>query len=172
MIDINNVQIRLYKEGDSIPVITSMLNQAYKQLLDMGLRYLAASQDDTETIKRLSKAYKAYIATYKGQIIGTVSLYKYKPNDISKWYNQSFVSKVGQFAVLPKYQSSGIGSLMMDKVESDAKDLEGIEELALDTAETAHHLISYYSNRDYVYKETIKWPRANYNSVIMSKVLK
>lgn len=171
MLDISKVQIRLYQEKDSIPEITSLLNQAYKRLLDMGLRYVATTQDDQETIKRLSKAYKAYVAVYKGEIIGTVSLYKHKANDISRWYNNAFVSKVGQFAVLPKYQSNGIGSLMLDHLEADAKRIEGVKELALDTAETAEHLISYYSKRGYVYKETIKWPKANYNSVIMSKLL-
>jgi hypothetical protein len=60
---------------------------------------------------------------------------------------------------------------MMEIVENEAKAIENITELALDTAETAFHLIHYYEKRGYRYIETIKWNDTNYKSVIMSKCL-
>jgi len=60
---------------------------------------------------------------------------------------------------------------MMDIVENEARHIEHVKELALDTAETAYHLIDFYTNRGYKYIETTQWGTANYKSVIMSKTL-
>ena len=72
--------------------------------------------------------------------------------------------------VLPEYQNKGIGSLMMDIIETRAKK-EGAIEIALDTAEGAAHLIRYYKKRGYRFIEYVNWEVTNYRSVIMSKKL-
>lgn len=166
------LEVRLLKQEDSLKELTVLLNRAYQFLQDMGLNYLAAAQDETMTQKRVSKAYRCYVGLIDGQIISTISLYDHQPNDKSQWYNQEFVSKVGQFAVLPEYQKCGIGGMMMDIVEREAMSMTHIDEVALDTAETAHHLIALYKKRGYRYVETISWDMVNYNSVILSKNLR
>ncbi len=165
------VTFRALTSTDSIETITVLLNKSYKFLLDMGLNYVAATQDESVTLNRIEKAYKCFVGIYKGKIISTISLYNYSPSSNSKWYNEPHVAKVGQFAVLPEYQKFGIGNKMMEIVEHEAKAIENISELALDTAETAYHLIHYYEKRGYRYIETIKWNETNYKSVIMSKCL-
>lgn len=165
------IEFRLISEDDSIEELTKLLHKAYKTLADKGLKYLATYQDESITMKRIENAYKSYVGIYKGQIVATASLYSPKPSDISDWYNNDFVAKFGQFAVLPELQRCGIGNRIMDILENDANEIESVTELALDTAETAYHLIEYYKKRGYKCRETIKWDMTNYNSVVLSKVL-
>ncbi|MCH4886237.1 GNAT family N-acetyltransferase [Acidaminobacter sp. JC074] len=166
------IDIRLISKEDSISDLTSLVNKSYKLLADMGLNYLAATQGDEITLKRSQKAYKCFIGICEDQMIATLSLYAPKPSDKSGWYNRDFVAKVGQFAVLPQYQKLGIGSMMMDLAEVEAGQIEGVTEVALDTAETAYHLIKMYEKRGYKYIETVDWDITNYKSIIMSKRLK
>ncbi|MDR7856473.1 GNAT family N-acetyltransferase [Tissierella sp.] len=165
------IEFRLLSSEDSIEELTQLLNKSYKVLADMGLNYVAATQDQSVTLKRSNNAYKCYIGIYKNRIVSTISLYTPSSSDNSSWYNKKFVAKVGQFAVVPELQKYGIGSKMMDIAEEEARGIMNVRELALDTAETAHHLINYYKKRGYKYIETIKWDAVNYNSVVLSKSL-
>lgn len=165
------IKFHLLSGEDSIKELTQLLNKSYKALADMGLHYVAATQDDAVTIRRAGQAYRCYIGTYKNNIVATISLYSPTPSDKSSWYNQGFVAKIGQFAVVPELQKYGVGSQMMDRVEEAARDIQNVTELALDTAETAYHLIAFYEKRGYRYKETIQWDMTNYKSVVLSKPL-
>lgn len=166
-----SVEFRWIQSSDSMDQLTEVLNSAYQGLVDLGLNYLAATQAPSMTRKRVTKAHKCLLGLCNGQIMATLSLYDYKPSDKSEWYNKSNVAKIGQFAVLPKYQGLGIGDMMMDIIENQARLLNGIEELALDTAEGAEHLIRYYKSRDYRIVEVIDWDITNYKSVVMTKSL-
>lgn len=165
------IEIRLISKGDSIKELTKLLHKSYKVLADMGLKFVATYQDESITMNRIKDAYRCYVGIYREQIVSTVSLYSPKASDNSNWYNKSCVAKFGQFAVLPELQKCGIGSRMMDILENDAKQINGVTELALDTSETAYHLIDYYKGRGYRYVETIKWSMTNYRSVVLSKSL-
>lgn len=165
------VLFRLFNDEDSIDALTLLLNQSYKFLLDMGLNYVAATQDNEVTRSRVGKAYKCFIGELNKEIISTIALYKSAPSKICKWYSEKHVAKMGQFAVLPKYQKKGIGDHMLALIEFEASKIQGVTELALDTAETAHHLIQYYQDRGFRYIETIQWDETNYKSVVMSKTI-
>lgn len=169
-IDSAEIVIRLISPVDSIPEITMLLHSSYKKLADLGFRYLATHQKDVETQRRLNKGI-SYLALSNERIISTITLYV---NDAdshnASWYKKEGVAHFGQFGVLPEYQNKGIGSLMMDIIETRAKK-EGAIEIALDTAEGAAHLIKYYKKRGYRYIEYVNWEVTNYRSVIMSKKL-
>ncbi|MTI48135.1 GNAT family N-acetyltransferase [Sporosalibacterium faouarense] len=165
------VVFRYLSKEDSINEITILLNKAYKSLADIGLKYVASYQDDDVTLLRVNNAYRCIIGLWENKIISTISIYTPKPSDNCKWYSNDFVAKIGQFAVLPELQRFGIGSRMMSLIEDEAKKMDGIKEIALDTAETAYHLIDYYKSRRYRYIETINWGVTNYNSVVLSKTL-
>ncbi|MBM7614235.1 GNAT family N-acetyltransferase [Alkaliphilus hydrothermalis] len=165
------IQFRLLSEEDSISELTKLLHRSYKALADMGFKYLATWQDDSITLNRVQSAYKCYVGIYNDKIVSTICLYAPQPSDKSSWYNQDTVAKVGQFAVDPQLQKFGVGGRMMDIVEDEARRMENIKELALDTAETAHHLINFYKKRDYRHVETIDWDGTNYKSVVLSKNL-
>jgi len=61
--------------------------------------------------------------------------------------------------------------LLLKEVEVEASK-NGVEELALDTAEPAIHLIEFYKKRGYRFIEYTQWDEVNYRSVIMSKNFK
>ena len=58
----------------------------------------------------------------------------------------------------------------MRKAEERAQ-LLGAVELAVDTAQTAVHLVAMYEHWGYVLVEQVKWGHTNYRSVILSKRL-
>ncbi|MBK8550703.1 MAG: GNAT family N-acetyltransferase [Ignavibacteria bacterium] len=164
------ISIRRFTPADPISEITNLLHTSYKFLANLGLRYLATHQDDSETEKRLKKGI-AYVGLSNDKIISTVTLY-YDDIDSNNtgWYKRKGVAHFGQFGVLPGYQKKGIGNFMMDIVERKAREL-GAAEIALDTAEGAVHLIEYYKKRGYRFIEYVNWEVTNYRSVILSKRL-
>ena len=165
------IEFRLLSNEDSIEELTHLLNKSYKVLADMGLNYVAACQNCDITSKRARDAYKSYIGIHKNKIVSTISLYSPKSSDKGSWYSRDFVAKIGQFAVEPELQKYGIGNKMMDFIENEARNMKNIKEIALDTAETAYHLINFYKKRNYRYIETIQWDETNYKSVVLSKIL-
>jgi len=78
------------------------------------------------------------------------------------------IASLGQFAVAPEHQACGLGGRLMDLVEARAAKT-GAEEIVLDTAETAAHLVAWYGRRGYRLIEHAQWVHTNYRSVIMSK---
>lgn len=170
---LSKITIRPLRETDDLNEITLLLNRAYKFLADMGFRYLASHQE-TETTKERIKKAKCFVAVLKEdpqeKIVGIISYYSPKNANGCDWYDKPEVAYFGQFGVDPDLQKSGIGSLLLDEVEKLAKK-DKAEEIALDTAEGAAHLIKYYGNRGYRHVDYTKWHVTNYRSVIMSKKL-
>lgn len=169
--DTEKIEFKLLSSGDSIDELTELLHRSYKFLADLGLNYVAATQDREKTLSRARRAYKCFVGIYRDKIVSTISLYSPRPAEESSWYSKDFVAKIGQFAVTPELQNSGIGSKMMDIAEEEAKAIKNVREIALDTAEGAFHLIEFYKKRGYRYVETIKWDMVNYKSVVLSKPL-
>lgn len=163
-----SLTIRRLNDTDSISELTSLLHSAYKPLLEQGMRYLASHQDENKTRERCFKG-ETYLAIDR-EIVGTITLSTSSNTRGSPWYDRPDVASFGQFAVKPEYQKLGIGSKLLGVVENRAR-LLGVRELALDTAETASHLIHYYQLRNYRFIEHVKWDVTNYRSVILSKTL-
>ena len=170
---INDIEIRLIRDADSISELTGLLHRAYKPLADAGMRYFATHQTEDQTRERIAGG-QCYVAILDEKIIGTV-LFKFpvvfEGSENSRWYSRPDVAYFGQFGVEPHLQGQGIGSRMMNLVERDARD-GGAAELAFDTSENATHLIEYYSKRGFRFVEEIDHrPFVNYKSLIMSKRL-
>lgn len=157
-------------EKDDIIQLTKLLNSSYRQLANMGFNYLATHQDHHITLQRIEKAI-CLIALIENRIIGTISYYSPENSYGCHWYEKENVAKIGQFGVLPSYQSQGIGNRLLNLVETIALE-DNVEELALDTAEGASHLVQYYGNKGYRFIEYTNWDHTNYRSVILSKSLK
>lgn len=163
------VRVRPLAESDSITDLTELLHRAYARLADMGLKFVATHQDDETTKHRLKDA-ECYVAEKDGRILGTIL---FRPPGTARgcpWYDRPDVAVFGQFGVEPAQQGRGIGGTLLDHVELRARELKATE-LALDTAESAHHLIELYSKRGFRIVGTVKWEPVNYRSVIMSKSL-
>ena len=165
-----NHTIRPFSPEDSIADLTTLLHRAYKPLLEMGLRYLATHQSEDVTRARVAKR-KCFLAVSGDRVVGTVSYGFPDPWPGVSWFSRPGVASVGQFAVEPELQRNGIGGSLLSFVEDFAR-REGAEELSLNTAEAAHHLIAYYAKRGYRIVDTTDATMPNYRSVIMSKRLR
>ena len=165
-----DVEILPFDEArDSYEKVTRLLHAAYRGLADMGLNYVAATQDAQTTRERVEAATLCWVARQAGRLAGTICYYAESPsaND-PDWYRRRQVSFFGQFGVEPSLQGSGIGSRLIAAAEiravADAK-----TEFACDTAQPARHLIAYYCRHGFRVVGHHRWPHAAYDSVILSK---
>ena len=154
---------------DDIEELTDLLHKAYKQLTDMGLRYLATHQDSTVTLRRIQDAH-CLVGEISDRVIATITYYRPGLKSGCTWYRHEDIGVFGQFGVLPQFQGTGIGSKLLNAVEEMALQ-DGCRELALNTAEPATHLHKYYEHRGYRIVDYVDWEGANYRSKIMSKKL-
>lgn len=163
------LEIRLFGADDSIHDVTLLLNRAYSELADMGLKYVATWQDDKITKSRLSNM-ECYIGLIDGEMVATISLREPSQGKGCDWYKRDDVASFNQFAVQPELKRKGIGSVLLEYVENRAREM-GANELAFDTAEQAVHLIEWYGRKGYRFIQNVDWEMTNYISVVMSKTL-
>jgi ribosomal protein S18 acetylase RimI-like enzyme len=163
------VLIRPLGEDDSLEELTELLHRAYKALADMGLKYLATWQDIETTRKRISNG-TCFVAVVNGQIVGTITFKMPHGGHGVAWLDRPDVGHISQMAVEPALQNGGVGARLMRHAEDYAR-TQGLAELALDTSEQAHHLISWYERLGYRFIEYVQWEVTNYRSVVMSKPL-
>ncbi len=164
------LEIRLFGSEDSVSELTGLVNRAYKQLGDMGLKYVGTWQGDEMTERRITDA-ECYVGLLDGRLAATILLRSPGKKRGPGWYSRDDVAVFGQFGVEPELRGRGIGSMMLKRVEDRAREM-GAAELALDTAEPATHLIEWYTRRGYRFIEYVQWSVTNYRSVIMSKTLR
>ncbi|HMQ79679.1 MAG TPA: GNAT family N-acetyltransferase [Ignavibacteria bacterium] len=169
---LNNTKytIRLFDESrDSVEELTDLLHRAYKRLADMGLNFIATFQSVEYTRNYLKKG-ECYILESEGKLMGTVFYYTSMWDDAPEIYKDPDSVLIGKFAVEPELQKLGLGSMLMDFVESLASERKK-KRVVLDTSEKALHLIDYYNKRGYEYRHHWQWPDVNYKSVVLSKEL-
>ena len=162
------IHIRPYHPKDHLPQITAMLHRAYKPLAQQGMRYLASHQDQATTHDRLTtNAAQALVAVHNNHIVGTITLYHPDPDSQAPWYARSDVMCFGQFAVDPAHQGTGLGSKLLNAIETHARS-HGAAHLACDTSQHATDLIAMYQRRAYQIVAHTNWDLTNYQSVILS----
>ncbi len=163
------LQIRLLGSDDSLHALTALLHRAYARLGAMGLNYTAVDQDEATTARRVAGGH-CLVAHWQGRLAGTVLLQPtYARNDCD-YFTRPGVAALHQFAVEPGLQGHGIGRALMEAGETWAR-AQGFQELALDTAEPATHLVALYRSLGYEPVGHVHWPGKVYRSVVMSKRL-
>ena len=80
------------------------------------------------------------------------------------------MAAVHQFAVDPDVQGRGIGRALLRECEAWARG-NGFEELVMDTADQASHLIKFYNDFGYHQVGLVRWPGKVYRSVVLAKRL-
>ncbi|HMS56196.1 MAG TPA: GNAT family N-acetyltransferase [Fimbriimonadaceae bacterium] len=147
-----------------------MLHRAYRELHDMGLKFTATHQSVETTRRRVSEG-ECWVAMVGKTVVGTIVWVRPNPLDDVFYYRRAEVAHFGQFGVDPLFRGLGIGTKLLNHVEALAKE-SGFRELALDTAESAKHLISLYERLGYKIVDNHDWrPGTNYLSVIMTKAI-
>lgn len=151
---------RLAQDQD-VPNIRRLVNEAYQELAALGLNYTATYQDEETTRTRVAQG-RTFLLERDQQIVATVLLKK------ENRFTEKNSAYVSQLAVTPKLKRQGIGSLLMDLCE-DLAQREGFESIQLDTAKSAHHLVSWYLKRGYEIVGETHWEGKTYDSWIFEK---
>ena len=154
---------RLASESD-VSQIRTLVNEAYKELADMGLNYTATYQDDEETRKRMAQG-RTFILLSGKEIVGTI-LFSEK-----NYFTEKKSAYLGQLAIAPRLKGSGLGSIIMDFCEQLAND-EKYEAVQLDTAQPALHLVEWYKRRGYKIVGEKHWEGKTYDSYVFEKTLR
>lgn len=165
-----DISIRPLEPDDSIEELTALLHRSYAALGAMGLNYTAVDQSTDVTRSRIDEGICLVAVAADGRMCGTVLFHRLLKDGGTPWLARPEVAHLGQFGVEPDLQRLGLGARLMDIVEARARD-ESAQEIALDTAEPAAHLIAWYSRRGYRFIEYAQWRGKTYRSVIMSKTL-
>lgn len=163
------IRIRPFVDSDPVWHLTALLHRAYAELGAMGLHYTAVDQSESKTRERIGRG-RCFVAEFDGAIVGTILYYPPNRSTPVAYYSRQGVAVVGQFGVEPILQRKGIGSALFARVEAAAR-ADGATEIALDTAETATHLVELYKTRGFRIVGYEQWDTTNYRSVLMSKAL-
>lgn len=166
----STAKVRPLEPHDSVEEITDLLYRSYLRSAQAGLRFLATHQDSSVTRERLDRG-RSFVAELDGRIVGVVTLHVRGEKPYGDYDPGYPIASFGQFAVDPACQGQGIGDLLLERVEEEARQA-GVGELALDTAQPAAGLIAYYEARGFRIVGRADWrPGTNYESVIMAKGL-
>ncbi len=161
--------VREFTPSDSLAALTDLLHRAYAGLAQRGLRYVATSQDEDTTARRITGG-TCLVAALRNRLVGTITFKPRLLTEVCDWYQRPGVAYCGQFGISPDHQGLGIGSLLMDLVEERAWST-GAHEIALDTSDQAEDLIAWYRRRRYRLVGEVGWEMTNYRSVVLSKDL-
>lgn len=161
--------IRPFSATDSVAELTSLLHRAYARLAQMGLNYTAVDQTPDVTARRIEGG-TCYVAAAGSRLIGTILVQPTYAENHCAYFTRPGVACAHQFAVDPQHQGSGIGRRLLARAEQWAQE-HGFRELAMDTAEPAHHLVGLYERLGYRHAGFVEWPGKVYRSVVLSKPL-
>lgn len=165
-----DIVIRSLSPDDSLEEITSLLHRAYKKNAELNIHFIASHQTPHVTQERLDQG-TAFIAELEGRIVGTITLTFPIEVPHAEYMTDKPLASFGQFAVEPDLQGAGLGRKLIETVEKEAKRL-GAQEICLDTAQPADHLVSYYKKLGYEIQAEADWrPEVNYKSWVMVKDL-
>lgn len=164
------ITVRDWTNEDDFVVLTQLLNLAYKQLADLGLKYTATWQDSKKTEYRMDGG-RAWLAETEGKYVGTVTAYPPGLFTDCDYYHSTNTVPFGMFAVHPEHQGKGIGKLLIEKVMEYGREVKA-ETISCDTAETADHLIEMYLSWGFEFVGEVDYrPSVNYKSVVLAKLI-
>ena len=166
----DEILIRPWQPSDCVEELTGLIRRAYRRNADLGFHFVATHQGPEITQERLNAGFP-FVALREGKTIGTITLEFPVEIPHGDYMTDKPLALFGQFAVEPALQGSGIGRRLIQTVESVAKRL-GAQEMCLDTAQGADHLIGYYQRLGYEIRAEADWrPEVNYKSWVMVKSL-
>lgn len=164
------VEIRLLRPSDSLQELTDLLHDAYAELGRSGLNYTAVDQPASTTRERIRDG-RCLVAVEEGRLVGTVVVRgTSRYNAEYPYFSKAGVASAHQLAVAPAQQGRGLGSTLLDISEWWARE-NRFSELALDTAESADHLVAWYVRRGYRAMDAVQGDGKRYRSVFLAKRL-
>lgn len=107
---------------------------------------------------------RTLVVECEGEAVGTITMY------VQNQISDKPAAYLGQFGFLPEFKGRGLGTQVMDFMESLARE-EGFESVQLDTAKPADHLVQLYLKRGYQIVSETHFEGKTYDSWIFEKQL-
>lgn len=150
---------------EDVPAIRALVNDAYRELANLGFNYTGTYQDERITTERMQGA-EVYLLYRNNELLASINV---SIKDLNNSDGECLF--IHQLAVRPDHKRNGIGTYLMDLAERRAS-YSGITRLQLDTAIPATHLVELYRRRGFEPIEEVQWEGKTYKSYIMEKRLK
>jgi GNAT superfamily N-acetyltransferase len=158
---------REWRGSDNVSELTRLIRLCYEPHAIAGLRFNATWQQDHDTLRRISEG-RCYVMHLRAQVVATVTLEDSDPENDCHYFRDPKTATFHQFCVHPDLQKLGVGRDIINSIAAEARG-RGYSQLALDTAEPATALRTYYERLGFKTIGTHQWPTTNYRSVVLIK---
>lgn len=165
-------KLEIFEKDYPYDEITNLLHLSYKDRLDNGEQFLAATQSVEITKSRLEGCSCLVAYNDDNEIIATVT---YKtitktPYESRKWYEDDNMVYIEQMAVHPYYRKSGV-LLQLKKRMEDLECVKNADSLISDTSELALDLVKGYTAMGFQIVDVVSWGTTNYYSLVLRKAI-
>lgn len=171
-----DITIRPLAATDCLRTLTELLHAAYASLAAQGWNFTAVDQSVDVTRDRLAGA-QGFVAEAAGRLVGTIAVRGPKPPDETyiadpppPLYTTPGTAILSQLGVHPDWRGQRLAERLIDAAETWAA-AQGLQQIALDTAEPATALRTRYARRGYAEVGVVQWQGKTYRSVLMCKPL-
>ncbi len=149
---------------DDAAELTKLVNEAYRELADLGLNFTGTYQDKKITLERMLDA-EVYLLYRDRDLIASISISIQQDGE-----SALRCLYVHQLAVHPDHKRKGIGTYLLELAERRAHH-DAIARIQLDTAIPALHLVKLYESLGYKPIKQVQWEGKTYQSYVMEKTL-
>ncbi|MFL0359387.1 GNAT family N-acetyltransferase [Curtobacterium flaccumfaciens] len=162
---------RRYRPDDAVE-LTTLLNEAYRELQGAGLNFTAATQGVETTRRRVAEGV-CWVVEHEGRVAATMTMSVPPPEDIrslSEHARQPNTGWLCQVAVGPELRGRAVAKTLFDVARAWAKS-EGITRIGLDTAAPAQHLVTMYGTWGFENVDDAHFPGKSYDNAVMTQDL-
>lgn len=146
--------------------IVELLHSAFKERAEQGLNMggISISAEELETIL---KDAEMYVAEREDRLVGVLTARYAKRETRTK---PEMYCHLGYVAVSPAEKRGGIGGMLLNRLEEDAKK-KGCRYLISNTAESAESAVAWHLKQGFRKIKYTHWKSRNYPSIIFRKEL-
>ena len=158
---------KLEETSYSLADVVTFLHDAFGERKAQGLM-MGGINITEEDLSRILQDAVLYTASVGSELEGMLSArYASRQNrrKIEKYCHLGYV------AVSPKAKRGGIGSLLLTRLEKEAKE-KGCEYIISNTAEPATSAVAWHLKQGFRKIKYTRWKSRNYNSIVFRKELK
>ncbi|WP_026524237.1 GNAT family N-acetyltransferase [Butyrivibrio sp. MB2005] len=153
--------------------ITKLLHESYKEHLEAGRNYLAATQTVEDTKRRLDGRIVGLCYNEDNKLVGTIAgkIINKHDGEPRKWYEDDHYLYVEQMAVHPDYRKTNVLAMMSITAMKD-KSLREVDSWMSDTSSLATDLVESYVKMGFQIVDMVSWETTNYYSYVFRRPLK
>jgi ribosomal protein S18 acetylase RimI-like enzyme len=166
------IKIEVLEDNFPYEEITELLHASYREHLEAGRKYLAATQTVEDTKRRLDGRICIVCYDGEGKLVGTLAakIIKKGPDSKRKWYEDDNYFYIEQMAVHPDYRDANIMSMMALRAMKN-KEVRKADSWMSDTSMLATELVRSYVGLGFQIVDMVSWESTNYYSYVFRKAV-